>query len=112
MAGIDPKNLTPEQKRQAIGQCNFFWLYLLSTAAFVCGLVATCFCSFVKRNIEFVSDSTTLCYAVGLNGTQCSAMTQNHGVGFFGWQTTVPVNQFACMSYTQYIPSMFLVSAM
>jgi hypothetical protein len=109
MASIDPNDLTPDQKRQVVGQCNFFWLSILSTVAFACGLTATGYCSFVKRNIVFTSTSAAqqMCEESGFTSSQCGVMTQNHGVGFFGWQTTVPVNQLVCMSYTQYIPSKF-----
>ena len=107
MAAIDVNDLTPEEKRQVVGQCNFFWLSIFSMVAFLCGLVSTGYCSFVKRNVEFAFDPIKMCEAVGMDETQCGVMTQNHGVGFFGWQTTIPVNQVVCMSYTQYIPSKF-----
>jgi hypothetical protein len=108
------KTMTPEQKSQIVGQCTFLWVTILSLAAWICGLAATGYCSFVKRNIEFASNSTLVCEAlasaIGLETNQCTAMTQNHGVGFYGWQTTVyPENQLECMSYTQYVPSKFLV---
>ena len=105
--------MTPEQKSQVVGQCAFLWVTILSLAAWICGLAATGYCSFVKRNIELATNSTFVCASleleIGLETDQCTAMTQNHGVGFFGWQTTVPENQLVCMSYTQYVPSKFLV---
>ena len=107
MTVIDPNNPTPDQKRQLVGQCNFFWLTILSLAAFTCGLMAIGWCSYVKRTIVFANPDGpgALCAANNITDSQCSAMTQNHGLGFFGWQTTIPVDQLVCMSYTQYIPS-------
>ena len=107
MAAIDPNNLTPDQKRQVVGQCNFFWLSIFSMVAFMCGMTATGYCSFVKRNVIFASSEgrIAMCEAASIPESQCDVMTQNHGVGFFGFQTTVPVNQLICMQYTQYIPS-------
>ena len=109
MTAINPNNLTPDQKRQVVGQCNFCWVSILALAAFTCGLTAIGYCSFVKRTIVFANPDGpgALCAANNITDSQCSAMTQNHGLGFFGWQTTVQVDevdQLVCMSYTQYIP--------
>ena len=106
------KNLSPEQKKEAAGLCNFFWLAIITTAAWICGLTATGYCSFVKREI-IINDATngtfaSLCNYVG--DSQCNAMAKNHGVGFYGWQATIPVDQVVCLSYTQYIYSEFMQS--
>jgi len=104
-------NLTRERKNDMVGLCSCFLVTIFSLVAFVCGLTAIGYCSFVKRQIVFTSGpaAQAICAKVNIPEDQCNAMTQNHGVGFFGWQTTVPENQLVCMSYTQYIPGAFQV---
>jgi hypothetical protein len=108
---MDPNNMTDEEKKvammRAAKQCNFLCLFLCCAAAFGCGLTATGYCSFVLRNIELSEDSTTACAELGIPEDQCLPMTENHGVGFFGWQATVPVDQLVCFSYTEYIDGKF-----
>jgi hypothetical protein len=78
-------------------------LSLLSTSAFLCGLMATGFCSFVARDIELADGYTPplACLAIGLDPSSCVVFLDHHGVGFYNWQGTVAFNQTVCLSYTQ-----------
>jgi len=90
--------------KRMVGLCTYFILIIFSLAAVVCGLICTGWCSFVKREIDFQDNSTIVSFCTSLNQTaQCLDLVNNHGVGFFGWQGTVPVDQQVCFSYTQWI---------
>lgn len=93
-----------EDKKRMAGLCSFTLVTLFSTAAFICGLYATGFCSFVARDIEFSDNYNSpaqACEALGLNPTTCGVFMGKHGVGFYSWQGTVPVDETVCLSYTQ-----------
>lgn len=92
-----------DQKRMMAGKFCFAMLSLFSTSAFLCGLIASGFCSFVARNIELAEGYTPLlaCRAIGLDPSSCAVFLDNHGVGFYGWQGTVAYNETVCLSYTQ-----------
>lgn len=100
-------NMSDEDKaklHRAAGQCNFTCLFLFCSAAFICGITATSYCAFVGRDINATQDAATICEdATNSTADQCASFFNNHGVGFWGWQATVPVDQTVCLSYTQYI---------
>jgi hypothetical protein len=100
-------NLSEDEKRLLAGKCNFTLVTMFSTAAFICGLYSSAYCSFVNREVEFVSgfDLESAC-ASGLNGVVCTALLRKHGVGFYTWEATVPVDETVCLSYTQFIPAL------
>eukprot|EP00562_Extubocellulus_spinifer_P015397 CAMPEP_0178564552 /NCGR_PEP_ID=MMETSP0697-20121206/13687_1 /TAXON_ID=265572 /ORGANISM="Extubocellulus spinifer, Strain CCMP396" /LENGTH=262 /DNA_ID=CAMNT_0020198095 /DNA_START=144 /DNA_END=932 /DNA_ORIENTATION=- len=99
-----PPELTLSQKQLAVGQCNFLLLFIMSTAAIACGMAATAYCNFMNRNVKLVdgADVESLCS----NYTEfvtCEDMFNNHGVGFWGWQITVPIDTLVCYPYTIWI---------
>ena len=102
---MDAENMTYEQKKEMAGKCNFMLISLFCTAAFICGLYSTGWCDFVERNITLVADyanAAEACAAAGLDTATCTAFADNHAVGFYSWQGTIPVeNQVVCLSYTQ-----------
>lgn len=100
-------NMSDEDKEKlnrAVGQCNFSCLFLFCTSAFCCGIMATSYCAFVSRDVTTTESAVEIC-AQGTNSTteQCESFLDDHGIGFWGWQATVPVNQLVCLSYTQWI---------
>lgn len=93
-----------EDKKRMAGLCSFTLVTLFSTAAFICGLYATGFCSFVARDIELAANYNNpiqACNDLGLDATVCNVFLGKHGVGFYSWQGTVPQDQTVCLSYTQ-----------
>ena len=90
-----------------VGQASFFCLAIFSLAAFVCGLSATGYCAFARRTIVAGANFDEVCSTYGIPADQCLTLTKDNGVGFWGWQTTVPVDQTVCFSYTQYIGSKY-----
>jgi hypothetical protein len=102
--------LDDEMKRQVVGKCCFSILSLFSSAAFICGLFTTTYCDFLNRDIVFAPnfDRQSACLELDYEGTVlepiCDALLSKHGVGFYGWQATVPVDQEVCFSYTQLLP--------
>lgn len=105
---MDPANMTDEQKRRAAGLCAYNLVSLLCMAAFFCGLYSTAYCSFVKRNVTFEDgvDSLSLCTNTSLPTEFCRVLLDDHGVGFWAFQVTVPEDQKVCLSYTQFIPGL------
>ena len=89
------------------GKASFFCVSILACAAFVCGLSATGYCAFARRTIVAGANFDEICNTYGIPEDQCSTLTQDNGVGFWGWQATVPVDQTVCFSYTQYIGSKY-----
>ena len=85
-------------------QCNFTCLFLFCSAAFMCGLTATSFCAFVSRDVIPTADGKQICEELA-TADQCGSLLDNHGVGFWAWQATVPVDQLVCTSYTQWVNS-------
>jgi hypothetical protein len=104
---MDSTNLSEDDKKLLAGKCNFALITMFSTAAFICGLYSTAYCSFVNREVDFVPgfDVETACALGAGNGIVCTTLLQEHGVGFYAWEGTVPVDEVLCLSYTQYIPS-------
>lgn len=102
-------NMSDEDKEKlnrAVGQCNFTCLFLFCSAAFICGITATSFCAFVSRDVVPAADAKEICdQLTNSTSDQCGSYLNNHGVGFWGWQATVPVDQLVCMSYTQWVNS-------
>jgi hypothetical protein len=82
-------------RRIAVGQCSFILVSLYSTVAIICGMSATAWCDFFKRDIKLADpyNITTGCDALGLQQTTCDAFLNNHAVGFYSWQVTVPVSR-------------------
>lgn len=107
---MDPNNLSDDQKRQVVGKANFCCLSIYSCIAFICGIYATAYCAFVQRNVETGSGFQSYCTSEGIDQGLCNTLTENHGVGFWTWQTTVPQNQVVCLGYTQWIPGLGYVT--
>jgi hypothetical protein len=109
------EQLSDEEKKQAVGKCAYALVTLFSTAAFICGMYANAYCDFADREVEFVEnfDMAAACASLDLTGTQeqiCRTLFTNHGVGFYGWFATVPVDEQVCLSYTQFIPNVGYVT--
>jgi len=95
--GQAPPELTQSMKERTVGQCNFMLLFIMSTAAIACTLASTSYCNFMERNVKLAegADIDELCsnYTDFIN---CNDMLKNHGVGFWGWQITVPIDTLIC----------------
>ena len=105
---MDNNNLSDDDKRLLAGKCNFMMVTIFSTAAFICGLYSSWYCSFVSREIEFAPefDLESAC-AMGLgNGVVCTTLLEKHGIGFYAWEAVVPEDNTVCLSYTQFIPNL------
>lgn len=105
MAGFDMND-----KKKTAGVCIYFCVAIFSLSAFCCGIAATGYCGFVSRDIQIKSDRTEFCDSLQMETEVCATLLNNHGVGFFGWQADVPVDQTACFSYTQYVPGVGYVT--
>ena len=79
------------------GQCNFMLLFIMSTAAIACTLASASYCNFMDRNIKLRegTDIDALC-SVYTDFNNCEDLLKNHGVGFWGWQITVPIDTLVC----------------
>lgn len=79
------------------GQCNFMLLFIMSTAAIACTLASASYCNFMDRNIKLRegTDIDALC-SVYTDFNNCEDLLKNHGVGFYGWQITVPIDTLVC----------------
>ncbi|CAB9523209.1 expressed unknown protein [Seminavis robusta] len=99
-----------ERKAIAVGQCNYMFLALLSVAALVCGNNAAWTCNFAERRVTYKDqfDLASTCSAANftydLNTALCNTILTEHGVGFYHWYGTVPVNTKVCISYTLLFP--------
>jgi hypothetical protein len=107
--------LPDEEKKQAVGNCAYVLVTLFSTAAFICGTYANAYCDFVGREVEFVEgfDLAAACADLDLTGAQeqiCNTLFTNHGVGFYSWYATIPVDEQVCLSYTLWIPDVGYVT--
>lgn len=103
----DYNDLTYEEKKELAGKCNFLLITVFVTAAFFCGLSSVGWCDFVARDIQLVESVESVdeaCLALNLTSLVCSAFLDNHAIGLYAWQATVPVNQRVCLSYDQPIP--------
>lgn len=89
---------------RGIGRCNFLSLLVLATIAFVLGVFSTSYCAFVDREVVLKRDIRDICGGLEQGQDQCFTFLASHGVGFWGWQATVPKNGQVCFSYTQWIP--------
>jgi hypothetical protein len=104
-----------EKKQEAVGHCVYVLVSLFGTAAFICGMSANAYCDFASREVEFVEgfDLAAACTDLNLTGTQeqiCNTILTDHGVGFYGWYATVPVDQQVCLSYTLWHPDVGYVT--
>jgi len=96
-----------EEEFKRAGQCSYMMVTLCCTAAFFCGLYSTGYCDFVNRDITVSGgDVSAACATLGFasDATVCETFLGNQGIGFYGWQATIPVNQKVCLSYTQPVP--------
>lgn len=108
-------NMTYEEKKAAAGKCNFLLINLCCCAAFICGLYSTGWCDFVGRDVTLAGDYASAqeaCAAAELDGFACTAFLDNHALGFYSWQGTVPVDQVVCLSYTQSVAGVGCVRCM
>ena len=103
MAGFDMND-----KKKTAGVCIYFCVAIFSLSAFCCGIAATGYCGFVSRDIQIKSDRTEFCDSLQMETEVCATLLDNHGVGFFGWQADVSIDQTACFSYTQYVSGMYI----
>ena len=92
-----------EEDIKRAGQCSYMMISLCSTAAFFCGIYSTSDCDFVDRDITLSGgDVSAACGTLGFaSDAFCNTFLNNHAVGLYGWQGTIPVNQKVCLSYTQ-----------
>ncbi|GKY99797.1 hypothetical protein MPSEU_000933500 [Mayamaea pseudoterrestris] len=101
-------NMSTEDRQrmyQAAQKCNFSCLFLVCTVAFSMSLYATGFCAFVSRDVVLQqgNDIASVCANFDIPQEQCTSMLGSQGVGFWAWEMTLPVDQQACFSYTQYV---------
>lgn len=87
-----------DTKKRYMGMCNFLLLFTFSTAAFICTITSTGYCAFVSRNIVLSEPASTVCEGYEGETMQCETFLQNHGVGFWGWQSTVSTGARKVMS--------------
>jgi hypothetical protein len=76
---MDNTNLSEDDKQK--GKLDFALATVFSTAAFICGLYSTAYCSFVNREVEFVPagfDVETACALGAVNGIVCTTLLQEH----------------------------------
>lgn len=104
---MDDNNLS-DDKRLLAGKCNFMMVTIFSTAALICGMYSSYYCSFVSREVEFGPgfDLESACDLGSGNAVVCSTLLKKHGVGFYAWEADVPVDNTVCLSYTQFIPNL------
>ena len=106
---MNSNEMSPSEREkilQAAGMCNFMFLFILSTTAMALTFASAGYCAFVSRDIVANQDVLdSYCENKTYDDQeQCFSYFDNHGVGFWGWQATIPQNQIVCLSYTQYIP--------
>lgn len=111
-ATTGPYDHLSDEEKQAIvrGRCNYLALMIFSTVAFVQGGTTAGYCDFAERNVQFSpgSNLTSTCATLNLtswNEQVCKTFFTKHGVGFYGWYGTVPVDKQVCTSYDQFIPN-------
>lgn len=106
---VPPNPMTEEARFQVVGRAIYVTTFLLATAAFIFGIYSNAHCNFVGREIDLQPNisRTQACEDLGL-GLQyqslCDTILDEHGVGFYGWMGTVPVDQEICFSYTLWNP--------
>lgn len=101
-----------EAKRISAGKSAYSFLVLLTSAALCCGLYANSYCSFAERKVTFVPgfNITEACSTFDLGDQYqpwCETLLSDHGVGFYGWYGTIPVDTQVCFPYTWYNPFIF-----
>ena len=77
---------------------------------FICAICSYAYCDFVTRNVELNDGYTvdSVCSEFGAGGGQediCTALLNEHGIGFDYFWVTVPVDQQLCYPYTLLTPS-------
>ena len=117
--GAYPPNIndmTEAQKKEVVGKCCFSFLFLFCSVAFICGLYANAYCDFASREIIYKDgfDVNSACEDLGFTDPGyeaiCQSLFSEHGVGFYGWYGTVPVDTQVCFDYTLPIPEVGLVT--
>eukprot|EP00550_Attheya_septentrionalis_P011292 CAMPEP_0198302950 /NCGR_PEP_ID=MMETSP1449-20131203/56633_1 /TAXON_ID=420275 /ORGANISM="Attheya septentrionalis, Strain CCMP2084" /LENGTH=261 /DNA_ID=CAMNT_0044005429 /DNA_START=1316 /DNA_END=2101 /DNA_ORIENTATION=- len=96
-------NMSADEKRRAAGQGNYFCASLFCCIAFICGMNAAWACSFLEREVVLSENFTADCMAAEISEDVCNALTETQGIGFYGFEVTVPVDQRLCLGYTQHI---------
>lgn len=107
--------MTEEQKKEAVGRCSYALLSLCTCAAFLCGLSANAYCDFLDREVDYEDDFDlqSACEDLGLTGSgsqMCTTLLEKHGVGFYGWYGTVPIDTQVCFPYTLLNPEVGYVT--
>ena len=76
-------------------------LFIMSTTAIALGMAATSYCNFMQRNVKLAegTDVDALCDAY-TDFINCDDLFRDHGVGFWGFQITVPIDTLKCYPYT------------
>jgi hypothetical protein len=65
----------------------------------------------VSRDVVPSADAKEICEQLTNNFTdQCGSFLNNHGVGFWNWQATFPVDQIVCQPYTLWIDNVGFVT--
>jgi hypothetical protein len=95
--------MSDEEKKRMTGEGNFCCTSIFSCIAFICGLYAAWNCSFLEREVVLSDDFLTNCEAADIPEDVCNALTLKHGIGFYGFEVTVPIDETICLDYTQYI---------
>jgi hypothetical protein len=100
-----------ETRRQLAGRGAYGMLVLYTTVAFCSGIYANAYCNFAGREVTFQPGFNLTAACDGLlteypnyQGA-CETLLTEHGVGFYGWYGTVPVDQQICFPYTLWNPA-------
>ncbi|CAB9500330.1 expressed unknown protein [Seminavis robusta] len=109
-------HLTDDEKRVVLrGNCNFLALMVLSTIGFIQSSTAAGYCDFAERHVRLAQgisaqDACQSLTTEDWNARVCQTFLDQHGVGFFGWYFTVPVDTQFCTSYELWINNVGIVS--
>lgn len=87
------------------GMCCYNLLGLTATAAFICATMSYAYCDFITRTVTLTEGNTidSVCDDYGTTAimrSQCEQLLTEHGVGFEGFWTTIPVDTQVCYPFT------------
>jgi len=98
-------DISDEDKKRMVGECNFCCTSIFACIAWICGLSAAWNCNFLTRDVVLSADFISNCTAADIPSDVCNTLVDPQGIGFYGFEATIPVNHRVCMDYTQYIPN-------
>eukprot|EP00978_Attheya_sp_CCMP212_P000406 scaffold805_cov45-Attheya_sp.AAC.2 len=96
-------DISDEDKKRMVGETNFCCTSIFACIAWICGLTAAWNCSFLQRDVVLSDDFLSNCTAAEIPPAVCNALVDPQGIGFYGFEATVPIDHRVCLDYTQYI---------